>query len=114
MGKHKSGSIQVYKLSDRQQHTDQPSFPNQGDDNAIQNKWCKGNEINNQQNQKYTARKSQEALWPYRTKKKKNKKKKHTPIWNDVHANFLVWDWNDIFNGIIVIQGKEVVDWLVS
>ena len=36
------------------------------------------------------------------------------PIWNDVHANFLAWDWIDICNGIIVIQGKNVVDWLVS
>ena len=26
-GKHKSGSIQVYKLTDRQQHIDQPSLP---------------------------------------------------------------------------------------
>ena len=40
--------------------------------------------------------------------------KRKPPIWNDVHANFLVWDWNDICNGIIVIRGKEVVDWLVS
>ena len=46
MGKHKSGSIQVYKLTDRHQLIDQPLFPNQDDDNAIQNKWCRGNAIN--------------------------------------------------------------------
>ena len=39
-------------------------------------------------NQKYAARKSQEALRPYRTKG-------NPPIGNDVHANFLAWDWND-------------------
>ena len=84
-----------------------PLFPNQGGNNAIQNKWCSGNETNNQQNQKYAARKSQEALWPYRTKRK-------PPIWNDIHANFLARDWKGNRNGIIVIQGKEVVDWLVN
>ena len=26
-----------------------------------------------------------------------------------MHANFLAWDWNDICNGIIVIQDKEIV-----
>ena len=72
------GQTQKWELTDRQQPIHQPLFPNQCDDNAIQNKWCRGYEINDQQNQKYAAWKSQEALWPFRTKQ--------TPIWN-IHTS---------------------------
>ena len=53
MDKHKSRSIQVYTSSLIDNNIQiSPLFPDQGDYNAIQNKWYRGNEINNQQNQK--------------------------------------------------------------
>ena len=38
------------------------------------------------------------------------KKKTAKVEWRTNHAYFLAWDWNDICNGTIVIQGKEIVD----
>ena len=84
-----------------------PLFPNQCDDNAIQNKWCRGNEslINRTKN---TQQENPRRPYDHTVQKRKS------PIWNDVHANFLAWDWNDNCNGITVIQGKEIVYWLAS
>ena len=83
-----------------------PLVPNQSDDNAVQNKWCRENMKSIINRTRKMQQENLRSLWPYRTKRK-------PPIWNDVHAKFY-HETGMTFVMASVIQDKEVIDWLMS